>query len=115
MLRGDIRWADPGPATPGEAAWRRPAVVVSNNGANAASVRSGRGVVTVIPLTSHTATLHPFQVLLPAEECGLAETSKAQTEQIRALSVTKIGPRVGTVPPHLMREIDEALRTHLAL
>jgi mRNA interferase MazF len=59
--------------------------------------------------------LHPFQVLLPAEECGIPETSKAQTEQIRALSITKIGPRIGTVPPRLMREIDQALRIHLGL
>jgi mRNA interferase MazF len=45
----------------------------------------------------------------------LPETSKAQVEQIRALAIERVGPRIGTVPPRLMREIDEALRLHLAL
>ena len=115
MLRGDIRWADPGRGWPGEVAGRRPAVIVSNDGANAAAVRSGRGVVTIIPLTSNVATVHRFQVLLDASECGLPETSKAQVEQVRAVSVARIGPRLGTVPAPLMRQIDEALRVHLGL
>ena len=115
MLRGDVRWVDPGLASPGEAEGRRPAVVVSNNGANAAAERTRRGVVTVLPLTTNTATVHRFQVLVRASECGIPEDSKAQIEQIRAVSVARVGPRIGTVPPRLMREIDEALRIHLAL
>lgn len=115
MLRGDVRWVDPGPAIRGEARGRRPGVVVSSNGANASAVRNGRGTITVVPLTTNTATVRRFQVLLKAEECGIPEDSKVQVEQIRALSIARIGPRVGTVPPHLMKEVDEALRLHLAL
>jgi mRNA interferase MazF len=88
---------------------------VSNNGANGAAARRGKGVVTVVPLTSNTDVVHRFQVLLPAEARGLPETSKAQAEQIRALAVGRVGSRIGTVPPALMREIDEALRLHLGL
>lgn len=115
MLRGDVRWADAGIGLPGESSGRRPAVIVSNDGANGAAARRGKGVVTVVPLTTNTGVVHRFQVLLPAEACGLPETSKAQVEQIRALAVGRVGPRMGTVPPHLMREIDEALRLHLGL
>jgi mRNA interferase MazF len=115
VLRGDVRWMEFGPGHVGESSGRRPAVIVSNNGANGAAARRGKGVVTVVPLTTNTDVVHRFQVLLPAEACGLPETSKAQVQQIRALAVNRVGPRMGTVPPHLMREIDEALRLHLAL
>lgn len=115
MFRGDVRWIPLGPGQAGEATGRRPAVIVSNNGANGAAARRGKGVVTVVPLTTNTDVVHRFQVLLPAEACGLSETSKAQMEQIRAVAVARVGARIGTVPAHLMSEIDEALRVHLAL
>lgn len=115
MFRGDIRWVEAGPPVPGEAAWRRPGVVVSSNGSNSPAARHGRGTVTVLPVTSNVAVVHRFQVVLPAADCGLAENSKAQVEQIRSVSATRVGPRIGTVPPSLMREIDDALRLHLGL
>ena len=51
---------------------RRPAVTVSNNGADTTAERFGRGVVTVVPVTSNVERIYPFQVLLPAAETGLA-------------------------------------------
>jgi len=39
--------------------------------------------VTVIPLTSKTDRVVPFQVLLLASQTGLPKDSKAQAEQIR--------------------------------
>lgn len=50
----------------------------------------GRGVVTVIPLTSKTDRVLPFQVLLLATQTGLAKDSKAQVEQIRSVSITRV-------------------------
>jgi mRNA interferase MazF len=115
MLRGEIRSVDLAPARGGEADKRRPAVLVSNDGANAAAARLGRGVVTVVPVTANVARVFPFQVLLPAKETGLQRDSKAQAEQIRSVSVERIGPRLGVVPADLMLQLDEALRLHLAL
>lgn len=54
-----------------EADKRRPAVLVSNNRANAMAARLGRGVVTVVPVTSNVERVFPFQVVLPAEATGL--------------------------------------------
>lgn len=115
MLRGEIRSVDLDPARLGEAGKRRPAVVVSNDGANAAAARLGRGVVTVVPVTSNVERIFPFQVFLPAEETGLPRDSKAQAEQIRSVSMNRIGGRLGSVPADLMLRLDEALRLHLAL
>src|SRR5437763_551098 len=55
----------------------RPAVIVSNGGANTTPTRLGRGDVTVAPVTSNVDRVYPFQVLLPAELTGLTVDSKA--------------------------------------
>ncbi|MEJ7707595.1 MAG: type II toxin-antitoxin system PemK/MazF family toxin [Nocardioidaceae bacterium] len=68
MRRGDIHLVDLDPARRGEASKQRPAVVVSNDAANATTVLLRRGVVTVAPVTSNTSKVYPFQVLLEASE-----------------------------------------------
>lgn len=115
MRRGEIRLVDLEPVRGAEADKLRPAVVVSNDGANGTAERSGRGVVTVVPVTSNTDRIHPFQVLLPASVTGLMADSKAQAEQVRSIDVQRIGRRVGLVTAELQAELDEALRIHLAL
>lgn len=103
------------PAVGSEAAKTRPAVIVSNNTANAAASRTGRGVVTVVPVTSNVARVHPFQALLPAAVTGLLYDSKAQAEQVRAVSVTRVVSAVGWVPAEQMAAIDACLLLHLGL
>lgn len=115
MRRGEIRLVEFDPTRGSEANRTRPAVIVSNNGANAAARRTGRGVVTVLPVTSNTERVYAFQVLLGAVECGLDRDSKVQAEQIRAVAAERIGRRIGTVPAERMGELDAALRLHLAL
>jgi mRNA interferase MazF len=115
MLRGEIRLVDLDPARHAEANKRRPAVIVSNDRANATAARLGRGVVSIVPVTSNLANIYPFQTALPAEETGLRMDSKAQAEQIRSVSVERIGPPLGFVPEHLMSQLDDALRLHLQL
>ena len=115
MRRGEIYWVDLDPIRGAEANKTRPAVIVSNNAANRAAQRSGRGVVTVVPITSNTGRIFPFQVLLHAAECGLDNDSKAQAEQVRSVAVTRLRHRAGTVPTDAMAKLDTALRTHLAL
>ena len=115
MRRGEIVTVSLDPARGSEASQSRPAVVVSNDAANAAATRLGRGVVTVVPVTSNTARIYPFQVLLPARQTGLPRDSKAQAEQIRSVAVQRIGQRIGQLPAPLVAELDQALRVHLSL
>jgi len=115
MRRGEIRMVDLEPARGAEADKQRPAIIVSNDGANSTARRLGRGVITVVPVTSNTDRLYPFQVLLPSSATGLAVDSKAQAEQIRSIAVERIGRRVGQLPAELEADLDEALRLHLAL
>src|SRR5260370_32734790 len=102
MRRGEIRLVDLDPVRGAESNKRRPAVIVSNDGANSTAARLGHGVITVVPVTSSIARVHPFQVLLRAAETGLHRDSKAQAEQVRAVSIQRVGPRLGAVPPAVM-------------
>lgn len=115
MRRGEIRLVDLDPVRGSEAAQRRPAVIVSNDGANTTAARLGRGVVTVVPITSNIERVYPFQVLLEAAETGLTLDSKAQAEQIRSVSVDRLGAVMGMVPNHVLDRLDDAMRLHLSL
>jgi mRNA interferase MazF len=97
MRRGDVIWIDLDRARGAEASKVRPAVVVSNDGANTTAERLGRGVVTVVPVT-----------LLP-------RPSKAQAEHVRAVAVGRVGRVIGRLSDDLMARLDDALRLHLGL
>jgi mRNA interferase MazF len=115
IVRGTIHAVDFEPVRGSESDKRRPAIVVSNDASNAAAERLGRGVITVVPVTSSTRRVYPFQVLLPASATGLPLNSKAQAEQVRAVDVMRIGPQIGAVAGPFLEALDDALRLHLEL
>lgn len=110
IRRGDIFLTHFGPARAGEPDFKRPAVVITNNVANAKA-----DALTVVPLTGNLNTVYDFQLLLPTERTGLNLDSKAQTELITCIAVSRIGKRLGQVPEELMTELDARIRLHLAL
>jgi mRNA interferase MazF len=114
MRRGEIWQVDLEPVRGSEANKQRPAVIVSNDQANAAAARLGRGVVTVVPVTSNTGKIYPFQVRLPAAG-GLTVDSKAQAEQVRSIAAQRLLRRIGRISAHGLAQLDAALRLHLDL
>ena len=115
MRRGEIRALGLAPVVGAATVRTRPAVIVSNDGANSTAIRLGRGVVTIVPITSNIGSVHPFQVLLTAADTGFDCDSKAQAEQVRSVAVRRLGKLIGIVPFDLMARIDDALRLHLDL
>lgn len=115
LRRGQIIVVSLDPAIGSEARKTRPAIIVSNNTANAVASRTPSATVTVVPVTSNTTRVLPFQVLLPAGATGLDRDSKAQAEQVRTVGVSRIVRPIGWVPAELMGALDEALRVHLSL
>jgi mRNA interferase MazF len=113
MLRGEIHLVDLEPARPGEANKSRPAILVSNDAQNTRAAVAGRGSVTVVPLTSNTDRIYPFQILVPAADSGIPVDSKAQAEQIRTIAISRVGPRLGRLTAELSDRLDAALRLHL--
>ncbi len=115
MRRGEIHLVNLEPVIGSEAASTRPAIIVSNDGANTSAVRLGQGVVTVVPVTSNTGYIYPFQIFLSSAETGLETDSKAQAEQVRSVAIERVGRIVGQLPYDIMDQLEEALRFHLSL
>jgi mRNA interferase MazF len=115
MRRGDVYWVDLEPVVGSESNKTRPAVVVSNDAANRAAQQRRRGMVTVVPITSNTDRVFPFQTLLKAADCGLATDSKAQAELVRTIPTERVRGRIGRIPATSLQQLDDALRLHLDL
>jgi mRNA interferase MazF len=115
MRRGEVFLINLDPTLGAEANKTRPAILVSNDAANTTANRNRRGVVTVVPITSNTTRIYPFQVLLDIGDGGLERESKAQAEQLRSVDIARLGRRLGALHPATLRQLDDALRLHLAL
>jgi mRNA interferase MazF len=109
MKRGEIYFANLDPAIGSEIKKKRPILIVSNNANNKAA-----STITVVPITSNTNKVYPFEVLLETKDCGLPKRSKAQCHQIRTISKIRIeGRGVGLASKEVMAKIDAALKLHL--
>ena len=115
MTRGEIWLVDLEPTRGAEATKVRPVVIVGHAVSAARAFSAGHGVVTVVPLTSNTARVLAFQVLVPAPESGLDRDSKAQAEQVRSIDVRRFVQHIGSIAGPTMRALDDALRLHLDL
>jgi mRNA interferase MazF len=115
MERGDVMLVSLDPSVGSEQGKVRPAIIVSSNAANDSATRRGRGVVTIVPLTSNVKTIYPFQVLLRAQDSGMPMDTKAQAEQVRSVSTERLIRRIGILNSEKMRELEHALRLHLSL
>ncbi|MDH6091971.1 type II toxin-antitoxin system PemK/MazF family toxin [Anabaenopsis arnoldii] len=76
MKGGEIYFANLSPAVVSEMDKRRPVMIVSNDYNNNAST-----TVTILPITSNTSRVYPFEVLLNPEDSGLSKPSKVQAQQ----------------------------------
>ncbi len=110
MTRGDIYRVDWEPSIKGEPGFTRPAVILTNNSANHYLPH-----LVVAPITSNTARLYPFDVLLPVACCGLKDSSKVQLNYVRGLNRNRLTTYLGSLPTELMLELDDKLRLHLGL
>lgn len=115
IARGQVYLASLDPVVGSEQGKVRPVVIVSSNAANDSANRRGRGVVTAVPVTTNVRSVYPFQVMLPSDESGLPAPSKAQAEQVLAISTDRLVRHIATLPAQLMRQVDDALRLHLSL
>jgi len=95
MKRGEVYWVNFEPATGGEIRKRRPAVIVSNDAANAAANR-----VQVVPLTSEVSRTYPWE----AQVQILGRAAKAMADQIRTVAKERVMDRAGTLTTTMIRE-----------
>jgi mRNA interferase MazF len=84
----------------------RPAVIITNNINNEYSP-----VLTVIPLSSNTTRVYPFDVVLPAGN-GLENESKIMVNQIRTVDKKRLIKKISTVSDDIIKKIEAAIRLH---
>ncbi len=106
MKRGKVWWVEFDPAVGSEIRKTRPAIIVSNDIANAHLAR-----VVVVPLTSNVARLYPGEA--PVSVAG--KPAKAMADQIMAADKSRLGRRLGMVIPAEMAAVDAAIALHLGL
>ncbi len=110
IKRGNIYWIRLDPIEGAEIGKTRPAVVISNNINNEFA-----DTVTIIPITSKTGKVYPFEVLIPEGMANLPEDSKVKANQIRTVDKKRIKDIIGTIPADILKEIEKAVKIHLDL
>lgn len=111
--RGDIHWCDLGEPSGSAPAKRRPVLVIQADPFN----RSRLATVIVAVLTSNTAlAAMPGNVFLAAMATGLPKDSVVNVTALVTLDRRDLDPHpVGSVPAHLLAEVDAGLRRVLGL
>ena len=109
VRRGDVFLAGLDPTIGVEIKKTRPVIVLSND-----SINQFSQLAVVVPLTKNTAHLSPSHAVIPKGVARLTFTSKAVTEQIKAVDKRRLVKRLGSLPPALLAQVERALKNTLA-
>jgi mRNA interferase MazF len=110
VKRGDVVVANLDPTVGVEIKKTRPVIVLSND-----SINQFSQLVVVVPLTKNTAHLSPSHALIPKGSVRLSFTSKAVTEQVKAVDKRRLVKRLGSLTPSLLAQVERALKNTFAL
>ena len=108
--RGQIWFVSLGPVMGHEMGKKRPALVVSNDRNNLFA-----DTVTVLPITSKTERVYPFEVFLPREETNLPKDSKVKCNQIRTVDKKRLANFVGSLSSERLKDVEQAFLIHLGI
>jgi mRNA interferase MazF len=104
--RGEVWWVAFDPSVGGEIQKTRPAIIVSNNGANMALNR-----LIVVPLTSQIAKVYAGQAMVTVN----GEPRKAMADQLTTASKERLRSKLGEVSTSDMASVERAILLHLGI
>src|ERR1700730_9660180 len=104
--RGEVWWADFGPARGSASAFRRPALVISADSFNRSAIRT---VLVAAITTSQRLARRPGNVILPAGTGGLARESVVNVSHLATVDKERLVGRLGTLGAGFMRQVDSGL------
>jgi mRNA interferase MazF len=104
--RGEVWWVSFDPSVGGEIQKTRPAMVISNDSANAALNR-----VTVIPITSQVAKVYPGEARVTLND----EPRKAMADQIMTVSKQRLKSKLGNLSRADVTAVESAVLMQLAI
>jgi mRNA interferase MazF len=106
IKRGEVWWVAFDPSIGGEIRKTRPAVIVSNNAANAALNR-----LVVVPLSSQTEKLYPAEALITLK----GQQRKAMADQITTASKLRLRSCIASLSASDLSAVEEAILLHLGI
>jgi mRNA interferase MazF len=101
-----VWWVSFDPSLGSEIRQTRPAIILSNNMANAALNR-----VVVVPVSSQTQKVYPSEALVTLN----GESRKAMTDQVATAAKQRLRSRLGAISAAEMKAVEDALLLHLAI
>lgn len=104
MKRANVWWVSFDPSLGGEIQKTRPAVIVSNDAANASLNR-----LQVVPITSNTSRLYPCEAYVTLK----GEQRKAMADQIATVAKMRLKEKIGALSSADMQAIEQAIRLQL--
>lgn len=107
ILKGEIYLADLNPTVGSEISKIRPVLIVSNDINNQYAA-----AVTIVPITSTTEKIYPFEIFLPKGEGSLTNKSKAKANQIRTIDKLRLKKQFGRINEETLRKIEKAILIH---
>ena len=106
IRRGDVFWAELGPATGSAPARRRPVVVVQRDAIN----QSRFNTVVVVPLTTQTRHAQlPGNVRLYKDEANIPRQSVARATHVTVVDKAFLRDKIGTLSQGRLEEIVAAV------
>jgi mRNA interferase MazF len=112
IRRGQIWWVDFSEPRGSEPGFRHPALILQRDEVTASRLNT----VVVCVLTSSIAlAAAPGNTLLAKRYTGLPRDSVANASQIATVNKSDLVSLTGTVPPRLMRTVNDDIRWFLAL
>lgn len=106
MKRGEVYWLAFDPSVGGEIQKTRPAVIVSNDAANAALNRT-----LVVPLSSQISRVYPGEALVQLN----GETRKAMADQLTTASKQRFRSRLGKLSAEDMERLEASILLQLGM
>jgi mRNA interferase MazF len=104
--RGEVWWVSFDPSVGGEIQKTRPALIISNDAANAVLNR-----VIVIPITSQVAKVHPGEALVVLN----GDQRKAMTDQLTTASKLRLKSRLGLLSLSDLASVENAALLQLGI
>ncbi len=112
VKRGQVWWGELGIPTGSEPGFRRPVLILQADRYNGTGIRT----IVVAAITSNLGLADmPGNVFLPRGETGMAKDSVANVSQLKALDKSRLTEKYCTLPPELMRAVEEGVRLLLDL
>lgn len=104
--RGEVHWVALDPTIGTEVRKTRPAVVISNDSANAFGSR-----IVVLPVTSNVSSLYPGE----AQVQVAGKPARVLGDQIRSIDRRRLRGRIGRLSREELQAVEEAVRITLDL